>query len=220
MFSTRKIAAMAAPLALLTLGGCATGFPAQVSRFNALPAPSGQSFVIEAKDPDNRGGLEFSRYADLVRQGLEAEGYRAASSRQNATLIVTLDYGVDDGRERVESRPSPFAGSFGYGGFGRPYYSRFGYGGFRRSPFFWGWNDPWGGGTEVSSYTVYQSYVDMDIRRASDGQAVFEGLSQARSRTNQLQVLVPNLVEALFTNFPGNNGETVRITVQDDDRRR
>ena len=131
---------------------------------------------------------------------------------------MRLDYGVDNGQQRVVSTPS-FGGPFG---FHRPFYSRFGYRGFRRNPFYWGWHDPfWGGGhSDIDSYTVYQSYVDLDIRRASDGQAVFEGLAQARSRRNQLQALVPNLVEALFTNFPGNNGETVRITVQDEDRRR
>ena len=46
-----------------------------------------------------------------------------------------------------------------------------------------------------------------------DGQALFEGLAQAQSRNNALPALVPNLVEAMFTGFPGNSGETVRITV-------
>lgn len=209
----KSLAIVAAPLAL-ALGGCATGFPAQVSRFQALPAPAGQSFFIRAKDPAKDGGLEFSQYADHVRRNLVAVGYSEAPGPQAASLIVTLDYGVDNGRERVVSTPG-FAGTFGYGGFGRPYYSRFGYGRFRRSPFFWGWYDPfWDDfGPSVSSYTVYHGFVNLDIRRASDGQAVFEGKAQAQSATNQLQVLVPNLVEAMFTGFPGNNGETVRITV-------
>jgi hypothetical protein len=212
-----KVFALAAPLALLTLAGCATGFPAQVSRFQALPAPQGQSFVIQAANAEDRGGLEFSRYADLVRRHLIAEGYSEAGSPADATLVVTLDYGVDNGRERVVTTPgSPFR-------YGRPYYSRFGYYGWRRSPFYWGWYDPFFddpfGGPDVRSYTVYRSYLDMDIRRAADGQAVFEGLAQAQSRTDQLQVLVPNLVEAMFTNFPGNSGETVRITVPDAPRR-
>ncbi len=219
MTISKKMLAAAAPLALLmSAGGCATGFPAQVSRFQALPAPQGQSFYIQAAREEDRGGLEFSRYADLVRQGLIAQGYREASSPANATLAVTLEYGVDEGRERVVASPDPF----GYGGFGygRPFYSRFGYFGRARHPFYWGWHDPfWGGGVDVRSYTVYRSYLDLDIRRTADGQAVFEGLAQAQSRTNQLQVLVPNLVEAMFTNFPGNSGETVRITVPDEPRR-
>ena len=216
----KTILTLAAPLALLGLSACTTGFPAQVSRFQAMPAPQGQSFFVQAADEENRGGLEFAQYADLVRQHLLAHGYAEASSARDATLIVTLDYGVDDGRERVEARPDPFnAGSpFGYGygyrGFGRPYYSRFGYFGRHRSPFYWGWHDPfWGGGYDVYSYTVYTSYLDLDIRRSADGQSLFEGLAQARSRSDELPVLVPNLIEAMFTGFPGNSGETVRITV-------
>ena len=33
------------------------------------------------------------------------------------------------------------------------------------------------------------------------------------STSNRLQYLVPNLVEAMFTDFPGRTGETVRISV-------
>ena len=38
------------------------------------------------------------------------------------------------------------------------------------------------------------------------------------SRSNRLPRLVPNLVDALFTDFPGNSGETVRITIRDDEK--
>jgi hypothetical protein len=209
---------LAAPVALLGLSACATGFPAEVQRFSALPAPAGQTFVIQAADPENRGGLEFGQYADLVRRHLVAQGYSEAPSPQQATLVVSLDYGVDQGRDRVVARPDPFVGPFGYGGFGaygRPYFSRFGYYGRHRSPFYWGWHDPfWGmGGYDIDSYTVYTSYLDLEIKRAADGQSLFEGLAQARSRTDELPELVPNLIEAMFTGFPGNSGETVRITV-------
>ena len=36
---------------------------------------------------------------------------------------------------------------------------------------------------------------------------------------NRLQYLVPNLVEAMFTGFPGNSGETVRISVAPENQR-
>jgi hypothetical protein len=228
MSLTKKILSVAAPVALLALGGCATGFPAQVSRYQQMPAPQGQSFIIQAAEADNRGGLEFSQYANLVRQQMIAQGYREASSAQDATLIVNLDYGVDDGRQQVVTTPG-FGRFGGYGGFGwggiRPYYSRFGgYG--RRSPFYYGWNDPFWyspfgfGYDDVDVYTTYTSFLDLDIRRASDGQSVFEGTAKARSRTDDLRRLVPNLVEAMFTGFPGNSGEQIRITVPPEPRRR
>jgi hypothetical protein len=227
-----KMLALAAPAALLALSACTTGFPAQVQRFQAMPAPQGQTFIIQSADRDKNGSLEFSQYADLVRRHLINLGYSEAPSAQAATMVVTLDYGVDDGRERVVARPDPFGPyntGFGPYGFGyRPFYSRFGYFGRHRSPFYWGWNDPFlygpfgygRGGYDIDSYTVFTSYLDMDIRRSADGQSLFEGLAQARSRSNELPALVPNLVEAMFTGFPGNSGETVRITVAPEERGR
>jgi hypothetical protein len=211
----KKIFAFAAPAMLLALSACATGLPTQVSRFQAMPAPEGQSFVVQAAKAENRGGLEFSQYADLVRRHLLALGYREASSARDASFVVSLDYGVDQGRERVVATPDLFEDPWDYRGFGhRPFYGRFGYGGFGRyrSPFFWGWHDPfWDYG--VQSYTLYTSFLDLDIRRTADNQSLFEGHAQARSQTNELPRIVPNLVEAMFTGFPGNSGETVHITV-------
>lgn len=234
MSLSKKLLTFAAPAALLALSACATGLPTKVSRFQAMPAPQGQSFVVQAADAQDRGGLEFSQYADLVRSHLVAQGYSEAASPQSASFIVSLDYGVDQGREKIVTTPGGF-GSFGggyggYGGFGdpfyrgyHPYYSRFGYYG-RRSPFYYGWDDPFWyssfGYDRVRSYTQYTSFLDMDIKRAADGQSLFEGTAQARSRTDELQTLVPNLVEAMFTNFPGRSGETVRITVPPPPRER
>jgi hypothetical protein len=228
-----KLAA-AALLGISALGltACATGFPTQVSRYQAMPAPQGQSFFIIPADPAQAGGLEFSRYAGQVAQGMQAQGYAQAPSLQAATMIVKLDYGVDEGRQQVERDPfargygyDPFYGGyFGghYGGFyGRPYYSRFGYWG-PRSPFYYGWNDPFYGGgyggfdgpyQQVRVYTVYHSFLDLDIRRKVDNASLFEGHAKARSSNDNMGVLVPNLIEAMFTGFPGNSGETVRITV-------
>ena len=220
MSLSKKLLTLAAPAALLALGACATGLPTQVSRFQAMPAPQGQTFIIEPANPQDRGGLEFSRYADLVRRHLVAEGYVEAPTPQSASFVVTLDYGVDQGREKIVTYPGSGFGRFGYGGLGwggfyRPYYSRFGYFGRRLHPFYYGWDDPFFSAfdyPEVRSYTQYTSFLDMDIR-SRDGRALFEGTAKARSRTDELQVLVPNLVEAMFTNFPGRSGETVRITV-------
>jgi hypothetical protein len=212
MTISRKLLSVAASAALLALSACATGLPTQVSRFQAMPAPTGQTFVVQAADPRDSGGLEFSQYADLVRQRLLALGYGEAASPEDATFIVALDYGVDQGREKIVTYPGS-----GFGGYYRPYYSRFGYFGRGYHPFYYGWHDPFWGGPwdypEVRSYTVYTSFLDMDIRRTADNQSLFEGTARAQSRTDALQVLVPNLIEAMFTNFPGNSGETVKITV-------
>ncbi|HEX9931597.1 MAG TPA: DUF4136 domain-containing protein, partial [Allosphingosinicella sp.] len=154
----------------------------------------------------------------LVSRHLTSLGYTQASSTEAANFVVELDYEVDEGQQRVVSRPDPFPPSYGYGyGYRRPYYSRFGYYGRYRSPFYYGWDDPfwYGGGfgrERIESYTVYNSDLEMNIR-SREGQPLFEGRAEARSTEDDLTVLVPNLIEAMFTDFPGRSGETVRITV-------
>ena len=209
--------------ATLVLSGCATGFPAQVSRFQAMPAPSGQTFYVVPMDQRLNGSLGFQRFGSYVSQALAAQGYSPAPSPQSASLIVNVGYGVDRGTTEYQSDPFGYGGygrhggygrsglglSFGFGGH-RPYYSR--YGGYR-SAFYYGWDDPFWHGGGVQSYTVYKSNLDIDIRRRVDNASVFEGHARARSNSDDLNRLVPNLVEAMFTGFPGRNGETVKITV-------
>lgn len=222
-------------ISALGLSACATGLRTEVSRYQAMPAPQGQTFFIMPAHQANAGSLEFARYAGQVAQQLQAKGYAQASSLEAATMVVSLDYGVDEGEERIER--DPFARGYGYdpfygghnpwgyysrspwGGFyGTPYYSRFGYWG-PRSPFYFGWNDPYAFGgfdgpfNQVRAYTVYESFLDLNIKRRADNASLFEGHAEARSADDNMGVLVPNLIEAMFTGFPGRSGETIKITV-------
>jgi hypothetical protein len=209
-----------AAVALLALGGCATPFNARVSRFQQLPQAQGQSFVVKAIDPRNDGGIEFGQYAQLVSAKLAAQGYQAAADPARADLVVKIGYGVDKGREKVVTTPG-FGGGFGYGrgfggygpGFGRygGYGGRFGY--YGRSRFAFGFDDPFLFDNDVSSFTIYTSELNLRIDRADNGKSVFEGTAKAQSRNDDLPYLVPRLVEAMFTGFPGNSGETVKITI-------
>lgn len=201
-----KLIALAAPLALLGLSACSTPFNADVARFQALPVPEGQTFTIQSLNPRLEGGLEFAQYAGLVRDQLVAKGYQVAASRQAATLVVNLDYGIDDGQTKVVTRP-------GFNNYGGPYFSPYGY----RSRYYWGWDDPFWyqpyGYPEVESYTIYTSHLEMTINRTADGERVFEGKAKARSTDDSMPRLIPNLITAMFTNFPGRSGEEIRITV-------
>jgi hypothetical protein len=227
--SSLKIAAV--PLMLAALAACATPFRADVSRFESrLPAPQGQSFAVVAEDPALAGGLEFSQYAQFVEARMAELGYVEAASPADATLLVRFDYGVDEGRERVRS--SGFGSSrFGYDPFYSPWMS------YSRPVLFrdaagnarlaylpsrawgYGFQDPFFGYDRgVESYTVFNSGIELKIDNASTGERLFEGRAEAISTSNRLQYLVPNLVEAMFTDFPGNSGETVRISVAPEDQ--
>ena len=220
-------------LALALLAACATPFTSRVTRFNTLSAAAPQgSFVIQPRDPNRAGSIEFRTYAGQVAQRLEQAGYRPAPSPTEASLLVTLSYGVDQGREKIETRPGFGYGGYGYGGwggyggfgyggfggYGRGF-GRFGYGGFGGYPYFgsafgWGgWDYP-----EVYSYTQYTGFLDVDIRRTNSSETVFEGHAITQSQTNNLTRLVPGLIDGMFTGFPGRSGETIRVSIDDKGR--
>src|SRR5438270_7932317 len=208
----RKFAAVIATrVPAVALSACAEQINTTVSRYQAMPAPQGQTFfVVPAGGMAANGGLEFQRYAGMVAQQLQARGFQPASSAQSASMIVQFGYGVDHGQTRIVE--DPFARSAFYGGFGwgSPFHrSRFGWGG----GWGWGWNDPFWYGGSVDSYVEYHSQIDVHIRAAGTNAPLFDGRAQARSATNRLDVVVPSLVEAMFTGFPGRSGEVVKITI-------
>ena len=204
-----------AGLLLVTISACTEGLDTNVTRFQSqLPPPAGQSFYIVPTDPALNGGIEFGQYASGVAAHLAKLGYAPAASADSATLIVHFGYGVDKGRERVQSTMidpyfGPWHGYRGYRGWGGGWA---GGGYYPRGAWGWGWYDPWFAGG-VESVTVYTSNIELAIDQKNDGRHLFEGRAQAVSTSNRLPYLVPNLVEAVFTNFPGNSGETLRITV-------
>jgi len=221
-FITRIAGAVLLGAGALAASGCATGLNTKVTRYQAMPAAAGQTFYVVPAS--GQPGLEFGRYATIVAQQLEARGYRPAGAPQSADMLVRIDYGVDEGETRYQTDPmyGPYGSPF-YRGYydpfwgiytGRPYYSRYGY---RGSPFYYGWDDPFlysgGMGRGLREYTVYESDLEMDIVRRADNAPLFEGHAKARSQTDELGVLVPNLIEAMFTGFPGRSGETVKITI-------
>ncbi|WP_301752137.1 DUF4136 domain-containing protein [uncultured Erythrobacter sp.] len=212
MSSIKSLTRFALPVALaIGLSACATPFKADVSRFAApLPAPQGQSFAVVPEDPKLAGGLEFATYANSVAAEMQELGYTRAATPENADLLVRFDYRVDGGRERVRTDFNG-VGAAGFGPWGR-------WGGWGGGGWGLGFNDPFFGGPDVRSYTIYTSGIDLKIDRAADGQRLFEGKAEAVSRSNRLPRLVPNLVDAIFTGFPGNSGETLRITIRDDEK--
>ena len=181
-----------------------------------MPAPQGQTFFVVADGGmAHNGGLEFQRYAGLVAQQLQSRGYRAGgkcAERQHGRPV----------RLWRRSRPGPLCRrrpasarrAIGYGGyFGRRslYRPRFGWG--IGCGYGWGWDDPFWYGDNVDSYVEYHSQIDLHIRAAGSNAALFDGRAQARSETNRLDVVIPSLVDAMFTGFPGRNGEVVKITI-------
>ena len=207
------VAALGLGAAVIGLSACAQQINTTVSRYQQMPAPQGQTFfVVPAGGMAMNGGLEFQRYASLVAQQLQARGFQPAANAQSANMVVQFGYGVDHGQTRIVEDPfyrSHLYSGFGWGwgsGYNR---SRFGWGG----GFGWGWDDPFWYGGGVDSYVEYHSQVDLHIRSAGTNAPLFDGRVQARSTTDRLDVVVPSLVEAMFTGFPGRSGEVIKISI-------
>lgn len=208
MTSVRALVALALVLLVAACGPQLV--TSQVTRFHNLPPGfAGQTFTI-LPEPDQVGSLEFQSYADQVAARLTALGLRPVRDTASPDLVVKLDYGVGGGRTAVYTRPSA-TGHFGYG-YGWPS-RRWGYGLGVGFPF-----DPWGPSYETYAVTKYDRWLALDILdgpsfrqgrpiRAFEGRAVSEGGSRA------LPQVMPYLVAALFENFPGASGQTVRVAV-------
>ena len=195
MRNFKLAAALALGVSALGLSGCATGFPAQVSRYQAMPAPQGQSFVVVPMDARDIGGLEFSRYASMVAQGCRRRAMsppprsparRWSSASAMASTRARTEYrprSVRRLRRRLRRlRPLRLwrllrpALLFALGLLWRALalLLRLGRSVLRLV-----------GDDGIDSYTVYNSFLDLDIRRKADNASLFEGHAKARSQHRQ-----------------------------------
>ena len=193
---TRYLKSLAVMATIILVSGCASSIKSDVSSWHQLPPPNGERCVIVPKDEGKNGSIEFAHYAELVSQSLQQVGYRPAGAGNPAELIVRIDYSVSDGRSEVRS----------YGG-GYGYYGYYGY-----SP----WNNYYGLGSpynhDVRTHAVFARHFSLEIAAANgDDENLFESKVISEGRSNRLQEVMPYLVEAMFTDFPGQSGVTRRV---------
>src|SRR5437763_16689276 len=92
-------AAIALGVAAIGLSACAEQINTTVSRYQAMPAPQGQTFfVVPAGGMAANGGLEFHRSAAMVAQQLQARGFQPATNAPSANLLVQFGCGVAPGQ--------------------------------------------------------------------------------------------------------------------------
>ena len=212
-------------LGILLLGACATTYRADVTRFHELTGPRGETFIIIAKSEDKKGSLELKSYAALISEHLRMEGYTPAG-HETPEIIVKIDYAVSPPitRTRRTAYSAPFFGGFYYHGGsyygGLPYYYYPHYDYLYYGPFgYRGYGFGYGYGLGYSSYRtttiVYERALEMVIERNGGG-VLFEGLVKSVGREKNLTKIMPVLVRAMFTNFPGESGVTERIKIKSD----
>ncbi|MBL4602354.1 MAG: DUF4136 domain-containing protein [Emcibacteraceae bacterium] len=209
------------------LASCTQSIRSNVMRFHQLPQPSGETIVIVPMDPTKVGSIEFANYATLVGNALGSYGYIPANGEE-ADLIVELDYGVSEGQKVVRTSPSMY-GFMGYGSYygqyfnpwfpyRNPYMYRGGF--YGRAYSYGGMYDPFGYhplgmGATTRTYINYDRHLKMVIKPNSDNvQNLYEGEVSSKGRNGNLHEIMPYMVQAFFTNFPGESGSSERVSVE------
>ena len=189
--------------AALAIAGCAGKFRSDVSSWHRLQQPSGETFVVLAKDQAKQGGLEFAQYSGLVAEQLRLIGYRPVAPGGQPDLIVRVNYSIGDPRTEIRSyNYGSFHGHYGRhfsrGFYGHPYYGRgFGH-----------------GGSDIRSYPLYSRRLEMEIAAAVNPDVnLFESRVISEGRSNRLEEVMPLMVESMFQDFPGPSGITREVTI-------
>lgn len=187
----------------LSLGACATtgpgdNAPVDVTRFHLGQPVARATIAVEPIEAADRNSLEFSSYRAAVERQLARLGWTVVNTVGQSEQIALID--VEQGAALAEGRRSPVsigvgAGTGGYGG---------GIGA--------GVGFPIGGSR---SREAVATMLEVSIRRRSDGTVFWEGRAQTQGRVGTPDAdrmwLSEKLAEALFRDFPGESGRTIRI---------
>lgn len=185
-------------LVMTLLAACVSEMKSKVVTFHTAPMPQGETIRVEAMSDLKSGSLEFEHYAQAVRTNLRNVGYVPVKSGQPAQLVAKIDYSVSDAQTQVRSNSNGYVRyHFSYGHF--------------RDPFYYGFYNNWP--KEIYSYTVYKRTLLMNIMWV-DGEVIFEGRVQSIGSEKEIAEIMPYLITAMFTHFPGESGVTKIVTVE------
>ena len=194
-----KTARLLPLLALSLVSACVvpTG-PVEVTRFNRVadnvPYGTGSFMVTLAGESAEDGSLAGSPYVAAVAREMQRVGY--SDNVSSSDVIAEVRFGATTIRP---DRRSPV--SVGVGGSTGGYGSGVGVG--------LGFNLGGGSATQV------QTTLGVRILRRSDQLVIWEGkavqAAKAGSPAAQPGIAASKLAEALFKDFPGVSGETIRV---------
>ena len=182
----------AALVLALALAGCATrggGADAaggvEVARFHLGQPVARSQIAVQAFDQANANRPDFPAYAAAVSRELTRLGWTVVPSTAQSEQIALVD--VEQGsREAIAALTA----------------ARIGRG-------------VAGGGFEGSSADTTATLLEVRIRRRSDATVFWEGRAVTEARTGsaeaQRAASVERLAQALFRDFPGESGRTIRV---------
>ncbi|HEV2746610.1 MAG TPA: DUF4136 domain-containing protein [Allosphingosinicella sp.] len=193
--------AAAALVLAASLAGCATGVgrgppPTEVTRFHLGGEVARAQIAVEAFDQADANALEFRSYADAVARQLTRLGWSVVNTAGLSEQVALVN--VEQGsREALRRAPVTIGVGAGTGG----------------------WHSGVGGGVSVpvggGRTELVGTLLEVRIKRRSDGTVFWEGRATTEARAGspeaQRSVAVAKLAQALFQDFPGESGRTIRV---------
>lgn len=197
---TKNLLLWSACLSAVMLAGCTPTLKSDVVTFHENDLPKGETIRVEPVDDALRGSQEFAHYAKLVRDNLDKLGYTPVAGNQPATLIAELDYSVGKGQTEIKSEHRNYVRYHFF-------YDHY------RFPYYYGMHYNWP--PEIYAYTVYNRELRLNIvRPAPEREVLFEGRVQSIGRENDIAKVMPYMITAMFSNFPGESGVTKVVTIE------
>lgn len=187
------------PLMLaVALAGCTTPQGADVVRFHTSQPIGRGTIAIVPADKERAGSLEFETYARSIGQELARLGFTPVQSATgaNMTALVDVAQGSRAGVPRQSGLSVGLGGLFGSGNVGLGTSVQVPVGQKSSS-------------NEIQSITLSVQLRDSGGRPLWEGRATTE--ASAGKATATPAGAVPALARALFSDFPGQSGRTVRV---------
>jgi Domain of unknown function (DUF4136) len=173
--------------------------PTSVTRFHLGQEIARGEIAVEPADPGLANSLEFAQYSASIERELARLGWNVTrgNARSEQVAVVRVDQGSRESLRRGSSL------SIGVGGasYGRSSGVGVGVGG----------SIPLGS----RSNEVVGTMLGVRIQRRSDATVFWEGRAQMEARANSeladARAAVDRLAWALFQDFPGESGRTIRV---------
>ena len=194
---------LAALSALALVAGCATddlATGASVTRFHLGQQIARGPIAVESVDPRDTGSLEFAQISAAVARELTRLGWTVVPN--NASEQVAMVSLTQQSREAARRSGLTIGIGGGTGSYGR-------HGGVAVGG---GVAVPVGGGR---TNVIVGSQLNVRIQRRSDATVAWEGRAQTEARAGTPAATragaADRLAAALFRDFPGESGRTIRV---------
>jgi len=187
------------------LGGCASGFYANVTSYQKWPADAtGQTYRIVLDAGQSADNLEFQAVADMVRANIGSTGLVEARPAADSAITQTARFDLHLQYENPTTQiwTQRYADD---------YYRWFPYGGYYGRHFGWGgmWYPP---PLVTVPMQVHRNTLTLWMTDSQNNHAeVYRATAIHLGESDQLIASMPYLVQAIFDGFPGNNGQVRQI---------